>query len=121
MWARIVEACLGCWLIISPFIFSETTEGTLIWASDLAGGAVVLTIALASCWKPLEKAHLLQLAAAAYLIGLGFLAAPPPPPPPFQNFIVIGLLLLVLGIIPGRASLPPRGWQAYYAGRRETR
>lgn len=116
MWARIVEVMLGCWLAASPFIFRHPADATFLWANDLACAAAVLTIALLGCWSRTAKLRLLQLGVAAYLIVVAFVSAAPPPPAAYQNYVVLGLLLVITGVIPSRATLPPRTWQAFYEG-----
>lgn len=117
MWARIVEVMLGCWLVLSPFIFRHPGDATFLWATDFASGTAVIVIGLLACWPKAERWRLLQLVVAAYLIAVGFVAAPPPPPAPYQNYLVIGLLLIIVGVIPTRGTLPPRSWQAFYEAR----
>jgi hypothetical protein len=119
MWARVVEVTLGCWLVISPFIFRHPTDATFLWINDVATGAIVITIALVSIWPRLEKLHFLQLAVAAYLVLVAFLAAPPPPPAPHQNHVTLALLLIILAIIPTRGTRPPRSWEVFYEERRQ--
>ena len=117
MWPRVVEVILGCWLAMSPFIFRYGPDETFLWANDFATAAVVVAIGLLGCWPRLEKIHFLQLAVSAYLVVVAFLAAPPPPPAPYQNYVCVGLLLLIVGVLPSRGALPPRSWQAFYEER----
>lgn len=113
MWARVVEVCLGCWLLASPFIFRTPGGDTLVWTVDLAGGLLIVTIALVALWPPVEKLHYAQLAVAAALVIVAFVTVGAPAPPPYQNFMVVALLLLVVGLIPTRATLPPRSWETW--------
>lgn len=111
MWARVVEVMLGCWLVVSPFIFHHTLEQPALWINDLSCGFAVIALALFSFWHPARQVHLVLCGVALWLIGFGFLASPPPAPPALQNHILVGLLLLMFAIIPNGASLPPRPWR----------
>jgi hypothetical protein len=57
--------------------------------------------------------HLMHLVIALWLIAFAF-ARPSPPPAPYQNYVVIGLLLTLLAVIPTRASEPPSAWREFY-------
>ena len=117
MWPRIIEVMLGCWLMISPFIFRLSPDQTFLWVSDLAAGAAVIGIALTACSPRYPRLRLLNLISSAYLVIVAFLAAPPPPPPAYQNYVVIGLLILITAVIPTRGVLPPQKWQQFYENR----
>jgi hypothetical protein len=111
MWPRVVEAMLGCWLLVSPFVFRHpVTEGAW-WARDLGAGALVLLFALFSFWMPARMTHLLILAVAVWLAVPAF-ASSGPPPPALQNDLVLGVILAMLAILPNRAALPPRRLRA---------
>lgn len=114
MWARIVEVMLGCWLAVSPFIFSYAPDAYDLWWTSLIGAVVIWTFALASYWPKLWKVHLMNAAVGAGLVALAFLQPDPPPAPAYQNYAVLGLLLIMFGIIPSRATEPPKAWQRYY-------
>jgi peptidoglycan/LPS O-acetylase OafA/YrhL len=113
MWPRIVEVMLGCWLVISPFIFHHGPEDAFLWRNDLACGSMIITIALLCAWRPLQRIHLLNLAAALWLIGVGFVAVASPPPPAYQNHVVLGALLIIFGIIPTRSEDGPDSWREF--------
>lgn len=115
MWARTVEVMLGCWLILSPFIFRHEQGDSYLWSNDILCGVAIIFLALLSYWRKTEQAHFAQLLIAAWLFGQAFLQpSPPPPPPAYQNHIVLAFLLLMFAIIPNRASIPPKGWREYY-------
>jgi hypothetical protein len=116
MWPRVVEAMLGCWLILSPFIFSHPVERTEWWMNDMASGAAIIALALASYWGPLKRIHLASVGIALWLIAYGYFSATPLVPPALQNDIVLGLLAGMLAIIPSEANLPPESWRKVRAG-----
>ncbi len=114
MWARIIEVMLGCWLLVSPFVFRHPAADTFLWINDLAVGGVVITISLLGCWSRLGKIRLLNLVTSAYLYTIALaLNWPPPPPGAYQNYIVVALLLLILAIIPTSSAVPPKPWLTF--------
>lgn len=117
MWARVIEVTLGCWLVLSPFIFRHATDQAMHWINDLCCGFAVATLALLSFWHPTRHAHLVTCGIALWLIGVGLFASPYPAPPALQNNIVVGLLLLIFAIIPDEASLPPSPWRDFFTER----
>src|SRR5690606_33035690 len=89
MWSRVVEIMLGCWLMISPFIFAHDSAKPALWINDFSCGSAVILFALLSYWRPTRHAHLLTLAVGGWLIGfrywVGFGSAPPAP----QNHVIL--------------------------------
>lgn len=112
MWARVVEVMLGCWLAVSPFVFRHGPDTRDLWTTDLACAAIIVTLALLSFAPRLRRAHLGQLAVAAWLVGFGYTGEGAPA---HQNQIVVGLLLAMLAIVPSEASRPPPSWRAWWA------
>lgn len=116
MWARDMELTLGLWLVLSPFILRHDATEKLLWSHDLGVGALIVVLATACYVRSLRRAHLLLLAVAGWLIGLGWwstwqvdsieVAAA------YQNWLLVGLLLVVFAIVPSDASRPPPGWRA---------
>ncbi|MPZ75358.1 MAG: hypothetical protein GEU77_02435 [Deltaproteobacteria bacterium] len=114
MWARVIEVMLGCWLTLSPFIFRHPPQQTAWWTNDLLSALLVITLALLSFWRPMERAHLALTGVGLWLISFAFLSAPHPTPPALQNDLVAGLLLLMFAIVPNEATLPPKLWREFY-------
>jgi hypothetical protein len=118
-----MELMLGCWLLISPFVLDHAPDRSLRWAHDLGVGSVVVGIALACHWRPLERAHLALLPLAAWLTGVGWWQAvrtdvpQPQPDAALQNWILVGLLLGMFALVPSEASRPPRPWRRRASGR----
>lgn len=119
MWARGIEAMLGLWLVVSPFVFGHFGApglGRLV-ASDLVCGALVVLLAVLSFWRRTGRAHLAELAVAVWLIGFGRFAFDFPPPPGAQSELLVGLVLVLFAIVPHRAADPPARWRAFYEER----
>lgn len=115
MWARVVEIMLGCWLVISPFIFRHPADQNALWTNDLASGFAIIVIAFISFWNPLRHAHWLIAGFAIWLIGFGRFAGGDPNLPALQNDMVVGILLLMFAIIPNETNRPPQAWRDYYS------
>jgi len=111
MWARVVEFMLGCWLAISPFVFQHG-DMSLLWAVDFTTSLLIVHLALFSYWQPTRHAHLATGVIALALIAFGRLAGGMEPGAAYQNYILVGLLLLMFAIVPNHASGPPRNWYA---------
>ena len=110
MWARDIELMLGCWLLVSPFVFAHAPDRLFLWANDLGCGAVAVVTALVCYWPPLRRAHLLLLAVAAWLVVFGWtsrLGAAS------ENHITLGFLLGLFAIVPSEATLPPSAWRRF--------
>jgi hypothetical protein len=121
MWARAVEFMFGLWLLVSPFVFRHPPDATGRWATDLASALAIMTLASLSYWRKARRAHLGQMAVAAWLVGYGYLAGGHPSPPACQNEMLVGLTLLLFAIIPTEANEPPRLWREHLARRAEAR
>lgn len=119
MWARSVQVMLGVWLLLSLFVF-RATEQLALRISDIVCGLLIIMLSLASYRQRLRRAHLLVIGVGAWLAGFAFImthavygfsatgAA--------QNEMILGYVLVILAIIPNKASLPPDSWRAYLNG-----
>lgn len=111
MWSRVVEVMLGCWLAVSPFVFRHGGDDTAFWVNDLSCASAVILLALVSWWHPLRHAHVLIAGVGLWMIAFGYLHFGGPIPPAVQNNVLMGLLLVMFGVIPNRASEPPASWR----------
>ena len=109
MWARTVEVMLALWLAVSGFVFRVPFERAT-WILALAGAAVTLTLSLLALYGPLRRAHLLLVPLGLALAVVARLSGSPPTPAE-QNLIIVGVVLAMLGVIPGNASRPPAPWR----------
>lgn len=114
MWARVVEFMLALWLSISPFIFCYPKDARFFWANDFIVATLIALFSLGSIYKPLRKIHLVNLAISFYLIFLSYLFRDSPMYGPLQNYMVLGILILMTAIIPAEASKPPVPWRKFY-------
>lgn len=111
MWARCCEIVLGIWLVASPWIFGHSPEQWGVWVTDLTCGVLMIGIAAVALWLRQRAVYLLQLIVAGWLVAFGYLGSSYPAPPAYQNEIIVGLSLLMFGILPTRASVPPASWE----------
>lgn len=114
MWARVAETMIGCWLLMSPFIFRHPANAWQLWATDLGSGLAVIVLALSCYWYPLRHAHLAIILVGGWLIGFGRFYESPELPPALQNDILVGLDLMLLAVVPNNASEPPVSWTRWY-------
>ncbi len=110
MWVRAVEFMLGCWLALSPFILRYPPEETFLWVNDFSCAFLIMVFSLISFYPPLNKMHIFNLGVAFWLWGLGYVKFPEIPLPPQENYVDIGLLILMLSLVPTHSHLPPRSW-----------
>ena len=114
MWARVVEFMLACWLAISPFIFGYPNDAIFFWVSDLITASLIAFFSLICYYRSLRKMHLFNLAISFYLIALSYIFKDSPLYEPLQNYMVLGILLLMIAIVPTDAEKPPQSWRDYY-------
>jgi hypothetical protein len=111
MWSRVVEVMLGCWLLISPFLFRHAPDEPLLWINDLSCGTAVILFGLLSYWRPTQHAHLLTLAVGVWLLVFAYLKGFGDAPPASQNHLILGMLLLMFAVIPNHADRPAPSWE----------
>lgn len=115
MWQRTVEAMLAIWLAMSAFIFQYPDDKVLWWWHDWIVALVVILLATGSLLTQLRHAHFLELVVAVWLIGHGWFAASEGlGAPAMQNWICLGLLLLMTAIIPTDSTATPIRWRNWY-------
>lgn len=110
MFARVLEAVLACWLLMSPFVFDH--QEVAFFAVDFGAAAVVFVLSMLSFWRRAYRAHLGILVPAAVLIVWGY--AYPGDAPAAENELTVGILLAMLAIIPTRALVPPDAWLRWH-------
>ena len=105
-WNLLVTAALGLWLMASPALFG--TQG-LAAHSDHILGALVVTVAIVAFAEVTRAARFINIALALgiivlpWLLGGGTLVAS-------LNDLVIGALVIVLSIPPGKIKNTYGGW-----------
>lgn len=118
MWSRVIEIMLGCWLLVSPFVFGHSADESRLWVVDLSAGALVIVCGLLSYVPICRYAHLATLATSLGLIVFAVAASEvldrsadaTHAAAALQNQVVLGLLLMMLAVVPNAATHPPRSW-----------
>lgn len=113
MWARISEIVLGIWLIASYFLFATGS-----W-HDLSNAFLIILFASLSYKEKLNKMHLLQVLPASWLLLLSYTYPTHLLPFGYQNYILVGLTLLMFAVIPSNASDHPRPWKEFLKKRNQ--
>jgi hypothetical protein len=121
MWPRVVEAMVGCWLVIAPFVFRATTSLDDYATNAVVCGLLVVTLALASMWPPAAWARLGTIAVALWLMAHGYFTADRPGPPAAQNEITVGLILMLFAVLPNHINEVPAAWTAQMGASPRTR
>lgn len=120
MWARVAEFMLGCWMLCSPFIFRgvHRADAPTLW--DFSAGLLIITFALLSFWERTHFAHIGTLLLSIVMVLGPRIALAPHVPPAGENFMMVGLLLLMFAMVPNQASQPPRAWRTAFHKREHT-
>ena len=111
MWARHFEVSLAIWLSLSWIILRYPEESYLLMFHDFFIAIVITTISLLN--YKYRYIHLLNLFTSLWLIILAFVSNTPITNAIYQNYMVLGLILLILTIIPPKASRPPEEWETF--------
>ncbi len=114
MWARVLEFTMAIWLSISPFILGYADELRFFWVNDLIVAPLMVFFSLISLYAPLRKMHLCNLLTSAYLVFLSYFFKGLEANALLQNYMVLGLLLFMLTIVPTDAAKPPIPWRDFY-------
>jgi len=108
-WNLLVSALLGAWLMAAPAVF-QTQGGAA--HSDHILGALVVTVAIIAFAEVARAARFINIALAIgiivlpWLLGGGTLAAG-------INDLIIGLLIIVLSIPPGKIRNTYESWNPF--------
>ena len=106
---------LAVWLAISPFIFDHPADKPLWWWHDWIVALLIATLATISFVHQTRYAHFLEVLVAAWLIGFGWVSATGGlGAPAMQNWMCVGLLILMTAILPTDATSTPEAWRKWY-------
>lgn len=115
MWARHIEAVIAAWLGLSWLIFRYTPDLTAMRINDLICMVLILVFSLITYKDRFRYCHLLNFLIGLWLIGWVFYSGTGVDFGPHQNYMVTGLLLLMLAVIPARTKEPPLPWVEFLA------
>jgi len=112
MWARLLSAALGVWLMAAPAVLGY--RGTAAETSDRIVGPIVVSFAVIALWEVSRAVRWVNL-----LMALWLLSAPAVlgmAPVPLANSVVVGLVLVLLTLVPERKKERfAGGWRALWA------
>lgn len=111
MWAQVINAFLGIWLMASPGIFGFT--GTIA-DNDHIAGPVIASFAIISWWEVTRVVRLYNLLPAAWLIlapwVLGYENTTA-----IVNDMAVGILVIAFAMVKGKIGATyGGGWQAIW-------
>lgn len=110
MWARHLESVIAVWMLFSWLIFRYPPELIPLRINDLICAALILLFSLATYKDRFRYLHLLNFLVGAWLIGWTVYSGTGIDFGPHQNYMVAGLLLLMLSLVPSRTKKPPMAW-----------
>lgn len=111
MWAQIINALLGVWLMVSPAFFNYHGSGR---TNDLIVGPIAATFGIIAIWevtRPVGKANILLglwLVVAPWVLGYGSVIA-------LINHFIVGVAMIALAMT--RVQIPGKfggGWSSLW-------
>ncbi len=111
MWPRHFEVFMAIWLSLSWLIFPYPQDSNKLMIHDFFISTLIATISLLN--YKYRYIHLFNILSAIWLIILAFKSKAPITDAPYQNYMVLGLILLIFTVIPPRASNPPEEWEEF--------
>lgn len=112
MWPRVLELLVAAWLAVSPFVF-RAGDRPVLRRTDWLAAALVAGFAALSFYRRTRRAHLFGIVVAAWLIGYGWGTSGGPAEPAKQNWILTGLVTLMLSVLPTDCRRPPVRWREW--------
>lgn len=116
MWPRYCEMLLGLWLIVAFWVLDYASSDVFLVVNIVAAIGILVLDAL-SIALYIRYAYLAVLGIALALLIHAFVAMPPEAAGTQSN-IIVALLLLMFGILPSEATLPPPSWRDLHDKRR---
>lgn len=99
IWAQIINALLGVWLMASPGMFGYHGTGRI---NDLIVGPIVTTFAIIACWEVTRVVGKANVALGVWLViaswVLGYQTAIP-----MINEFVVGVAMVAFAMTRGKA------------------
>lgn len=107
MWPRVVEMMLAAWLSVSPFVFPPKAGEEGRTYLEYAAAILMVTLASIACTDRGERLRWGNALIALVLIVMGY----PRGDGAGQNYLMVGLIVLMTAVIPSRATDPPARWR----------
>lgn len=112
MWPRVVEVMLGLWLALGPLIFRLEPGDRALIANHVVFGAATVIASLIAI--RVSFLRVVTIAIGLWLLGYGYVAGGYPAAPGYQNLLIVGALVGMLGLVPTDCLEPPLSWREYY-------
>jgi hypothetical protein len=119
MWARLMEFIIGIWLGMSWLIFRYSVDHASLQINDWICSVCIILFALISYKELFRYSHLLNFFIGLWLISWTFYSGTGIDFGPHQNYMVIGLLLLMFSLVPSRAQEPPKRWVEFLSKKKD--
>ena len=119
MWARHIEAVIAAWLGFSWLIFRYTPNLLYLQINDWVCTILVLLFSLVTYKDRFRYFHLLNFLVGLWLIGWVVYSGTGIDFGPHQNYMVVGILLLMLSLVPSRTKEPPMAWVEFLSKKKE--
>jgi len=100
MWAQIINALLGIWLMVSPAILA--TDKTVA-DNDYVVGPLIIAFAVISWWEATRVVRLYNLLPAAWLLLAPWVLGYTDTTAIF-NDLAVGLLIIILCFVKGKVE-----------------
>lgn len=116
MWAQAINAVLGIWLMMCPWILNFNGSGRIV---DRIGGPIVLTIGLFAMREVTRFGRYVNILPGAWIL-IGPLAFHYAHWVPIVNGVVIGIAVIALSLVRGTIKQPfGVGWMGVVLAARE--
>lgn len=106
MWGQISIICFGVWLLLSPLIFHGQLYASKFLVEDMMIGTVLVSLGLFNCFYKNRYFSVLIALVGIWCWFSGYFFYEHPRPAGAQNYIVIGLLVLMFVVIPPDDKVP---------------
>ena len=119
MWARHIESVIAAWLGFSWLIFRYTPDLSTLRINDWICMILIFLFSLLTYKDRFRYLHLLNFLVGSWLISWVIYSGTGIDFGPHQNYMVAGLLLLMLSLVPSRTKEPPMAWVEFLSKKKD--
>ena len=101
MWARLIAAALGGWLIVSPAVLGYSGAAE---SNARAVGAIVVGASLVAAWQVMRSLRWVEAVAGAWLLVAPWILVRWYEALPTANSLGVGLALVILAFLGGKTT-----------------
>jgi len=110
MWARHIEGVIGLWLVFSWLIFSYPPDVAYLCYNDWICAVIIFFCSLLPYKDLFRYLNLVNFFVGTWLVAIVFFSGTGIHSAPHQNYMVVGLLLMMHSLVPSRTKEPPKPW-----------